>query len=233
MNIKLTSFSKSIFLILLAVFYSNVYLSQNKKRSPINDFSFTLHEETVNKVLATLGEISGSSDFEVLLIKGTYTWTIINPKINIRPDSSYFTCDAIVKTGFFEYKSKVVGNVKIDYLDANNTIYIKISRAVFELYTVVLSKKIHIRDIHLEDKFKEPFAFSGPRAFRTTLDFPLPDSTSKRIVLQPTECKMEVRWKEIATSCEIKAEEILLDKSVIIVNDNGNVNSGKAGTEKK
>src|SRR5258708_37303 len=81
----------------------------------LNDFTCSLHEETVNKVLVAIGDIHGSSDYEVMLIKGTYHYTITNSKINIRPDSSSFTCDAKVEVGPFDYKTRVVGDVKITY----------------------------------------------------------------------------------------------------------------------
>lgn len=190
----------------LLILYTCLLRGQ-KKSAPINDFSFTLHEETVNKVIAAIGDISGTSEYDVMLMKGQYQWTIKNPKINIRPDSSNFTCDAIVKTGFLDYKSKVIGNVKIDYDSNKNLIYVKISRAIFELYTTVFGNRVHIKDIHLEDRFKEPFAFEGPRTYTTVMEFPMPDSTKKRILIKPNDCRMELKWKEICTACEIVAEE--------------------------
>jgi hypothetical protein len=173
----------------------------------INDFSVSLHEETINKVLAAVGNITGTNDYEVMLIHGQYHWTIQNPKINIRPDSSDFTCDAIVNMGPFDYKTQVVGNVKINYDNAKNLISIKISRAIFELYTLVFGKKVHIKDIHLEDYFKEPFVFDGPRSMTSEMEFTMPDSCVKKIYIQPSDCRMELKWKEICTSCEVVASD--------------------------
>lgn len=195
-----------IFLFILFSF--SVFGQTTRSVTPvINDFAVVLHEESINKVIAAIGDIKGTNDYEVLLISGKYHWTVKNPKINIRPDSSDFTCDALVNVGPFDYKTQVVGNVKITYDNEKNLIYIKISRAIFELYTVILSKKIHIKDIHLEDYFKEPFAFEGPRTMATDMEFMMPDSTMKKIYVQPTACKMELRWKEICTSCEIVAAD--------------------------
>lgn len=176
-----------------------------KKEKEINDVSFSLHEETVNKVFTAVGDIHGTSDYEVMLISGKYDWWIKNPRINIRPDSSEFICDALVKVSLFEYKTQVVGDVKISYDDEKNLIYIKISRAVFELYTMVFGNKVHIKNIHLEDHFKDPFTFEGPRTMATDMEFTMPDSTKKKIYIVPTACKMELKWKEICTSCEVNA----------------------------
>lgn len=179
-----------------------------------NDFSVLLHEETINKVFTAIGEISGKNEFEVLLIKGHYKWTIVNPKINLLPDSSDFTCDAKVAVGPFKYSTQVTGNVKIGYDNELNEISIKITKAIFELYTVILGKKIHIKDIHLEDHFKDPFTFEGPKSFATDMSFTLPDSTVKKIYVQPTECIMKVEKQVIVTSCEVIASDKPIDKKV-------------------
>lgn len=172
-----------------------------------NDFSVVLHEEAINKVFAAIGEIRGTNDYEVMLIKGQYTWTVINPKINLKPDSSDFTCDAKVDVGPFNYKTKVLGNVKISYDNKKNEISIRITRAIFELYTVIFGKKVHIKDIHLEDHFKDPFVFEGPKTLATDMAFTMPDSTLKTIYVQPTDCVMKVEKQSIVTSCEVQASD--------------------------
>ena len=203
-----------IFIHIFLILFSIPILAQTKKKEvkpvkEINDFVFSLHEETVNKVLNAIGDIKGTNDYEVMLIQGKYHWTVKNPFIRIRPDSGDFICDAEVKVSLFEYKTKVIGNVKITYDNDKNLIYIKISRAIFELYTMVFGKKVHIKDIHLEDHFKDPFTFEGPKTMATEMEFTMPDSTRKKIYIIPTECKMNLKWKEICTACEIAAAEVV------------------------
>ena len=112
----------------LLYFFIGICFSANSQK--YNDFSVSLHEEAINKVFVAIGEIKGSSDYEVMLIKGTYHWKIINPKINLKPDSSDFTCDAKVEVGPFNYTSQVVGNVKVSYDSKKNEIKLKL-RALF------------------------------------------------------------------------------------------------------
>ncbi len=169
----------------------------------LNDFTVVLHEETINKVFQAIGEIKGSNEYKLLLITGHYNWKINNPSISIRPDSSQFHCTAFVQTGPFAYTSPVTGDVKISYVRTTNKIQVTISRAVLELYTVVLGKKIHIKYINLADYFKEPFLFDGPQSAETNFEFTMPDSTVKRIYLKPSDCDMEIRWKEIVSHCEV------------------------------
>lgn len=190
------------------------FINQIKAQKIHNDFSAILHEETVNKVMAAIGEVSGKNDFEVLLIKGHYDWTIVNPQIHLNPDSSDFTCDAKVKVGPFKYKTEVKGNVKIGYDNKSNLISIKITRAIFELYTMLFNKKIHIKDIHLEDYFKDPFVFDGPRSIATNMTLTLPDSTLKTLYVHPTSCVMKVMKQMIVTSCEVEVTDEEFSKKV-------------------
>jgi hypothetical protein len=200
-------------LIILFLLHFSIYLvGQNN-----NDIAFVLSERAVNKVFAAIGEINGKNRYEVLgVIKGYYNWKVLNPKISFKPDSSDFTCDAKVDVGPFGYKSGVLGHVKIGYDNQANLISIKITDAVFELYTMVLGKKIHIKDIHLEDYFKDPFLFEGPKSFATNMSFTMPDSTVKNIYVQPTDCIMKVVKQAIKTSCDIAAKDKPFKKDVIV-----------------
>lgn len=179
-----------------------------------NDFSVVLNEEMVNKVFNALGEIKGSNDYEVMLIKGKYHWTIRNPKILIRPDSSQFNCDATVEVGPFSYSTPVFGDVKITYDNKLDEIQVKITRAIFELYTMLFGKKIHIKDIDLADYFKDPFAFEGPRSASTDFEFMMPDSTIKKIYVNPSHCEMIIRHAEIVTNCEMNVSDKAPVKSI-------------------
>lgn len=178
-----------------------------QKKAPINDFSAILHEETLNKVFDAIDTIRGSNDYEVMLIKGKYHWTVINPKIFIRPDSSRFECMARVEVGPFSYMTKVPGIVKITYDQKKNEIQVKITRAIFELYTFIFNKKVHIKDINIADYLTEPFIFEGPKTMATDFEFMMPDSTMKHIYIQPSVCEMEVRFREIVTRCEVDVQD--------------------------
>ena len=220
-------FKKLIFLFLVQ--FSFVLVGQNA-----NDFAFVLSERAVNKVFTAIGEINGKSEYEVLgIIKGHYNWKVINPKINFKPDSSDFTCDTKVEVGPFGYKSQVLGRVKITYDNKSNLISIKITSAVFELYTMVLGKKIHIKDIHLEDYFKDPFVFEGPRSFATDMSFTMPDSTLKQIYVQPTQCVMKVSKQIIKISCDIEAQDKPFKKEIKVTTPVQTSGSGNKDTIKK
>ena len=109
---------------LLLVFYFILLQSVHSQNK--NDLVFILSEKAVNKVFTAIGEINGKSKYEVFgIIKGDYFWKINNARILFMPDSSQFNCDAEVKVGPFTYKSKVPGQVKIDYNNKIDKNFIK------------------------------------------------------------------------------------------------------------
>ena len=190
---------KRFFLILLLY---NGMIAQKKIPS---DFSITIHEESINKIITAIGPITGSSKYDIYITDINYTWTIENPCIQVRPDSSQFVCDVHVEAGIIKYKTQVHGDVKISYDIITNQIQIKIARAIFELYTQLFGKKIHIKDIDLADNFKEPFVFEGPRTMNTDFDFTMPDSSIKKVYVQPKDCTIGLKWKEILVLFDIEA----------------------------
>ena len=191
-----------VFLLLLL---SGSLFAQNK--TP-NDFTVVIHEETVNKILKTIDSINGTKDYEVVFIKGKYHYVAKNFTIKIRPDSSQFSCDVKVKVGPFNYRTTVPGDVKISYNKTTNQIQIKVVRAIFELYTNVLGKKIHIKDIDLAENFKEPFSFEGPKTMTTDFDYTMPDGKIKKIYMQPTDCDLKIKWQEIIANFELEACDV-------------------------
>ncbi len=216
------------------IFLFFILLTLGLKAQTPNDFAFVLSERAVNKVFTAIGEISGKSQYEVLgIVEGHYIWKVVNPKISFKPDSSDFTCDAKVEVGPFGYKSEVLGHVKIGYDSKINQISIKITDAVFELYTVVLGKKIHIKNIHLEDYFKDPFLFEGPKSFATDMSFTMPDSTVKQIYVQPSDCVMKVVRQAIKTSCDIVAQDKPFKKEIKVIPPIQTSDKGKAPNIKK
>ena len=193
--------------------------TKNNKKV-LNDFAVVLHEETLNKVFDAIGEITGTNNYSVLLIKGVYHWAVVDPCIRLRPDSSDFTCNARVEVGPFTYKTPVNGRVKIWFDNNQNKINVKITTAIFELYTKVLGKKIHIKDIELADYFKDPFQFDGPKTMGTDFEFMTPDSIKKKVYVKPCDCEMEVGYKQIATRCEVNVTDKPIPDKTPVVNQN-------------
>lgn len=169
-----------------------------------NDMRVVIHEEMLNKMLAALGTISGKEPYSALLMKDTCYWTLINPKIRLHPGKADFETNVNVKAGPFNYTTPVKGNVAVTYDRVKNVINVKIETAIMELYTKILGKKIHIKDIDLADQFDEPFTFDGPTATESEMEFPMPDGTTKVLVMRTTDCDLRVEEKMIVVPCEME-----------------------------
>lgn len=169
-----------------------------------NDMRVVIHEEMLNKMLAALGTISGKEPYSALLMKDTCYWTLINPKIRLHPGKADFETNVNVKAGPFNYTTPVKGNVAVTYDRVKNVINVKIETAIMELYTKILGKKIHIKDIDLADQFDEPFTFDGPTATESEMEFPMPDGTTKVLLMRTTDCDLKVEEKMIVVPCEME-----------------------------
>ncbi len=174
-----------------------------------NDLTMQLHEETLNKMLKAVGEIKGSSPYEVMFVKGTYHWSLINPTIQLMKDSARFKTDAKVEVGLFKYTDEVVGKVTISYQTKTNQIAVRIVDAPFEIYTTILGKKIVLKRIQIADYFKTPFLFEGPMTMKGAMEFMMPDSTIKTLVAKPSQCDIKIVPQRIMVSTELEFSTVL------------------------
>lgn len=185
-----------------------INFSAFSQRSQKNDLIVSLREEVLNKMVAALGEIKGTNDYSVAFVKGKYHWFLVDPKIQLIPDSAIFVTDAKVKVGSFEYTDRVRGKVSVTYNEATNQIAVKVTDAVFEIYTEILGAKISIKKIQLADYFTAPFIFEGPMTMNTDMEFTMPDNTKKVLVAKPSACDLKIGFKEIVVSTELDFKEV-------------------------
>ena len=99
------------------------------------DAVVVVRQSTLNGFLDAVGPVSGKAPYNVLGMKGEYTWTVKNARINLKPNAADFTADASVKVGPFEYGSVANGDVEIKYHQESNRISVKVLKASFEVYT--------------------------------------------------------------------------------------------------
>ncbi len=195
MNIRNTITS----LLLLACFYSGVF-GQSKKQ----DLSLVLQETVINKMFKAIGEIKGTNDYSFMLVKGTYTWTMVNPEIHLHANKGDFTTDVKVTISGFNYTIHVTGNVEICYEPSVNQIYVEIKKASFPLNIKVFGKEKHLWDVDLAKYFETPMAFEGPLTMGNEMTFEMPDKTVARIYFHPLSCEVKIQEKEVLVNAQIE-----------------------------
>jgi len=144
--------------LVLAVF---MFVHPSNAQGP--DAVVIVRQSTLNGFFDAVGPVSGKAPYNVLGMKGEYTGTVKNARIQLKPNAADFTADASVKVGPFEYGSVANGDVEIKYHQETNRISVKVLKASFEVYTKFFGKKIHLGDVDISKFYRPEFEFVGPQ----------------------------------------------------------------------
>lgn len=175
-----------------------------KGLTPPNDIQVIVSEEMLNKCFKALGAIKGKEPYQVLFVKDSFTWVLVNPQIHLHPGKANFTTDVNVITKGLMYSTPCTGDVSIWYDRPKNLINVKITKCMIEIYTKILGTKYHLKDIDLAEHFTEPFTFEGPTATSTDMDMEMPDGTIRKLYMTTTDCDLAVQEKQIVVPCEME-----------------------------
>lgn len=193
MQLKLISF----------LFVLTIVLSPRLK-AQTQDLTITIKEPVVNKMFAALGDIKGTEPYSFLLMDGTYTWQLLNPRIQLHPNKADFVTDAKVTIGKFGYTMHVTGNVEVCYEPLTNLIYVEITEAKFPLNMMFLGSLKHLWDVDLANYFETPFVFEGPLTIATEFSFPMPDGSTSLVYTHALSCDLKVQEKQITVAAEVE-----------------------------
>lgn len=177
-------------------------------KSQNNDFKITLHENMLNKLLLSFGEIKGASEYSFLLLDGTYYWTLHNPQIKLHPNKAEFTADVKITIGKLNYTNHVIGKMEVCYEPTTNLIYVEMIEAFYPLNILFLGKERNITTINLAKYFETPFTFEGPLSVNTTMQFEMPDNSIKYIYAHPKNCTVKISEKIIVVYADVDFLEV-------------------------
>jgi hypothetical protein len=164
------------------------------------DATVIIHQNMLNAFLDAVGPVSGTKDFNFLSVKGKYTWTLRNARIELLPDHARFLADANIKAGPVSYSSPAVGNVEVRYDPRENRIKIRVEHAVFEVYTKIFGRKIHIANVDAAEFYHPRFEFAGPRPVDTSVRVKLPDDREKILYIIPVSQEMRIEDRAIVVT---------------------------------
>lgn len=189
-------FRKSLFVITLFLVYGRSF-------AQVPDATVILHENMLNGFLNAIGPLSGKNQFNVLGAKGDYTWTLTNARIEIGQDQARFIADASVKAGLFSYSTPAVGDVEVKYDPKTNRIKMKVLKAIFEVYTRIFGKKIHITNIDAATFYRPEFEFAGPQPVQPSVNITLPDGSTKTVYITPVSQDLKLVKSEIVVTSRL------------------------------
>ena len=185
-------------LIFCSCFLCTVSVAQNP------DAIVIVRQTTLNGFLDAVGPVSGKAPYNVLGMKGEYTWTVKNARIGLKPNRADFTADASVKVGPLSYGSVANGDVEIKYIQATNRISVKVLKASFEVYTSIFGKKIHLGDVDVSKFYRPEFEFAGPQPVQPSVLVTLPDNQSKTVYITPVGQNLRVEQDQIVVTSGLK-----------------------------
>jgi hypothetical protein len=168
------------------------------------DATVIVHQNTLNGFLNAIGPVSGSDQFNVAGIKGTYTWSVKNARIELKPDKAAFTADASVKAGPASYGSVAIGVVEIKYVQETNRISVKVLKATFEVYTKVFGKKMHIADVDISKYYRPEFEFAGPQPIQPSVDVDLPGGSKKTVYISMASQNLKIEQDQLVVRSNLK-----------------------------
>ena len=190
---------RAVVLSLLAIFIvTSSLFSQGPNATVI------VRQSTLNGFLDAVGPVSGKGQYNTLGMKGEYTWTVKNARIDLKPDKAAFTGDASIKVGPFTYGSVANGDVEIKYHQETNRISAKVLTASFEVYTKIFGKKIHITDVDLSKYYRPEFEFAGPQPVQPSVLVTLPGDQSKTVYITPVAQNLKVEQNQIIVTSNLK-----------------------------
>ena len=168
-----------------------------------SDASVIVHQSTLNKFMTAVGPISGTEPYNVLGMKGNYTWTLQNARIELKPNQARFIADANVKVGPVAYGSVASGDVEVKYHPETNRISMKVLKAEFEVYTKIFGKKIHITNIDAAKFYRPEFEFAGPQPVEPKVDVALPGGARKTIFIAPVSQNLHLEQDQIVVTSQL------------------------------
>ncbi len=184
--------------IILFLIFKNAF-----SQVPLPDAAVIVNESTLNGFLNAVGPLSGKEKFKVIGIEGDYIWALKNARIELSQDQARFTADATVKAGLFSYSAPATGDVEVKYFPETNRIKVRVVQAIFEVYTKILGKKIHIANVDAARFYRPEFEFVGPRPVQPSVLVYLPDGSTKTIYIVPVSQNLRLEPRQIVVTSRL------------------------------
>lgn len=89
------------------------------------------------------------------------------------------------------------------YFPETNRIKVRVVQAIFEVYTKILGKKIHIANVDAARFYRPEFEFVGPRPVQPSVLVYLPDGSTKTIYIVPVSQNLRLEPRQIVVTSRL------------------------------
>jgi len=179
----------------LLIFILSIF-SFSFSKVEVNDIDFSnhmelfVHEDIINQFLFSFGNIKGNDNIGPF----EYTWNVSNLRIDISPEKSEFKADIHLKSGTFERKDLIIGDVLINYEKEQNLILVKIQNVIIDIdlsnVISLLPKEAVLVHIDLSEYFIEPFEIEGPQPKTASYKIDISNDLRKDIEINIKDSKL-------------------------------------------
>ena len=190
------------------VLFLGISLMTSEKSMGQQDLVINIHEKTVNKLMAAIGDIVDSSSYKALFVNINYNWRVRNAKIKVAPPKVFFYAEVRVEAGFLKYDDYIEGNAEVTYNPATNKIELRIVEAKFPIKVKIRKKEKIIKEVDLASYFSEPFSFEGPMAYEEEFEFEMPDGSIKKLKTVIVNYDLVLLKEIIQMKAELDFEEL-------------------------
>ena len=176
-----------LILCLYSIYFSNVQVNDSDFSNHIELF---IHEDIINQFLFSFGKIKGEGNIGLL----SYNWNVSNLRIDISPEKSEFKADIHLKSGNFERKDLIIGDVLISYAKKENLIYVQIQDVIIDIdisdVINLIPKDAVLVHIDLSKYFIDPFQIEGPQPKTASYNIDISDDSEKSIQINIKDSKL-------------------------------------------
>ena len=176
-----------LILCLYSIYFSNVQVNDSDFSNHIELF---VHEDIINQFLFSFGKITGEGNIGLL----SYNWNVSNLRIDISPEKSEFKADIHLKSGNFERKDLIIGDVLISYAKKENLIYVQIQDVIIDIdisdVINLIPKDAVLVHIDLSKHFIDPFKIEGPQPKTASYNIDISDDSEKSIQINIKDSKL-------------------------------------------
>ncbi|MBC8343098.1 MAG: hypothetical protein ISR55_06715 [Bacteroidetes bacterium] len=158
-----------------------------------SDLTISISDQMINKVLAAVGSISDEDEYQLLMIKGKYSWLVENTRIKLEENKALFVADVKVKAGPIKYEDRVSGLLDVTYNPKTNKLELKLTHAYLDIKTKIFGKEKIITTVDLANYYKAPFVFDGPIDYQEVFEIEMPDKTVKKLKTVVERCNINVK----------------------------------------
>ena len=190
---------KIIFYILLLL---SVALNQQDQLSDYH-ISLTLHENLINDFFSNMGAIEGKGETSL----GSYNWKLIEPRIDIEPDTILFSSRVRLSVGEFKTYEEVRGWVSAVYDQSINKVVLQIEEAEVVLDIDIWGKNFVITELDIAHYFDTPFKLDGPQPMSDHIEFTVPGGGRRKIEVGTKQSYMTLTKDAILVKSALEFKE--------------------------